>query len=122
MAEKATRLIVRSIGSVSIELEMEATVFNDRVCLAFKCEGSTAHRELANMLRSSIYEPSDTLSIADHGGVRTMKTRFVSVGDLMDLLRKIGLRVRELPERLPLLCRKCRINVSLDPPATPDTP
>ena len=114
MSENSTKIIVRSYGQSSVELELEATIFRGKVCVAFKRNGSTAHQELANVLRSKLHEYNDP-SIRDSGDVRTMNTRFATVGDMMDLLRQIGLRCHELPGQLPLTYPKSRIMVTFGP-------
>ncbi len=79
------------------ELEIETTVFNGKVCVLFKCTGTTAHRTLVETLRG-MHEDKDP-SIRQVSDDCTMNTRFSEVADLIESLRTKGYRCREIPTR-----------------------
>ena len=76
------------------ELEIEAAVHQGKVCISFKCL-TFGHQAIAGQLRQMLHEPND-LSIAQKDDVHTMNTRHSDVESLINFLRRMGYKCREL--------------------------
>lgn len=113
MSGDSSRIIIKQPALPNGTLEIEATLFQGNVCVAFKSGLPGPSRKIAEEIRSKLYDGADP-SIAEEAGMITFKTRLTSLGDLTELLRRIGFYCRELPPMLPLLPRKSRIIINLD--------
>lgn len=114
---QTTRIMVKPSDANASEFELDAVLFREKVCVSFKTDGNTVHRQLAQDLKKMLHDDADP-SIADQGGTCTLSTIFSSVPEMMEFLRKFRLRCRE--SGLPPLGPRTRIVINLppeDPPA-----
>lgn len=95
MCEHSTRIRIKSQEQNPVELEVEATLFRGRVCLAFKTDRTASNAKLMDELLKLHQEGDPSIRDVGATGVKLMNTRFSDMKTLMEFLGKIGYKCQQ---------------------------